>query len=188
MCSTDLLGYSPMFAAAESRRSLPPGDGRDRHRQLLPAPRRWRRARAGTILPDDDVPGAPRVVMMSTTLLEARVRLRTGRDRPHAADARQVVHDRRRAPRGVHRHGAVLAPEIWMPVSASLDVEPVGITTRSVADRHHAARAPRRSLDVHERPAEAGPTIDQARAQPRRAGGAARRPAIRPPTRTARSR
>ena len=41
---TDMLAYSPAIAAVKLDRSLAPRDGRDGHRQLLPAARRRRRS------------------------------------------------------------------------------------------------------------------------------------------------
>ena len=80
-----------------------------------------------TILPADDAPGAPRVVMVSH-----RYWTRELGSTPDVIG--RFVHIRGSTytivgvtPRWFNGMVPVLAPELWIPVSASLDVEPVGM-------------------------------------------------------------
>ena len=79
------------------------------------------------IQPDDDKPGAPRVVMVSyqywkrelggsTTAIGGTITLR--------GDAFTIVGV---APAGFNGMVSILSPDVWVPVSASLPFEPIGI-------------------------------------------------------------
>jgi predicted permease len=121
-----LVGYSPMFAALNL-------DGRSRlamgeiitgnYFQVFGVGA----ALGRTILPSDDVPGAPRVVMLS--------RRYWTRELGSAPDAvGRFIRIRGQsytivgvAPASFNGMVPILAPEMWIPVSASLDVEPVGM-------------------------------------------------------------
>ena len=101
--------------------------GRDRHRQLLPASSASAAALGRTILPDDDGPSAPRVAMVShrywTRELGSAPDV-VGRSIRIRGNPYTIVGV---APSGFSGMVPVLAPEMWIPVSASLDVEPVGM-------------------------------------------------------------
>ena len=122
----DIVGYSPMFAAVnlDNRSRLTMGEiVTGNYFQVFGV----RPAIGRTITPDDDSPAAPRVVMVSyrywrrelasaTDVVGRVVRIRGN---PHT-----VVGV---APESFTGMVPVLLPELWLPVSASLDVEPVGM-------------------------------------------------------------
>jgi predicted permease len=121
-----VLGYSPMFAPLnlDSRSRLAMGEiVTGNYFQLLGVGA----ALGRTLLPDDDAPGAARVTMVSQRywtrelasapdVIGRTVRVRGG--------AYTIVGV---APKWFNGMVPVLAPELWIPVSSSLDVEPVGI-------------------------------------------------------------
>ncbi|HMB80786.1 MAG TPA: ABC transporter permease, partial [Vicinamibacterales bacterium] len=159
-----MVGYSPMFAALnlEGRSRLAMGEiVSGNYFQVLGVP-----AAAGrTILPSDDAPGALRVAMVSYRYWMRELASApdvVGRTLRIRGTAYVIVGV---TPRDFHGMVPVLAPELWIPVSASLDVDPVGMrdaipsptgTTRldRRADRWMFIRARLKS----------GKTIDQARA------------------------
>ena len=118
----------PDVRGAQPRQPLAPGDGRDRHRQLLPGASACRAALGRTILPADDRAGAPRVVMVSHRYWTRELGSAPDADRPHAC-ASAATRTRSSASRRPASTGwcRCSSPEMWIPVSASLDVEPVGM-------------------------------------------------------------
>jgi macrolide transport system ATP-binding/permease protein len=121
-----LVGYSPMFAALnlDNRSRLAMGEiVTGNYFQVLGVPA----AIGRTILPSDDAPGAPLVVMVSNrywTRVLASAGDVIGRKLVIRGNSYTIV--------GVTAAGfngmvPVLSPELWIPVSASLDVEPVGM-------------------------------------------------------------
>ena len=122
-----LVGYSPMFAALnlDGRSRLAMGEiVTGNYFQVFGVARRDRpHDSAGRRCPGRAARGdgvAP--------LLDARARLGARRRRPHAAHPRRSPTpssaSRRRAFNGMV---PILAPEMWIPASSSLDVEPVGM-------------------------------------------------------------
>jgi predicted permease len=121
-----VVGYSPMMAAVnlDNRSRLAMGEivtGNYFEMFGIPA------AIGRTILPADDGPGAPRVVMVSH-----RYWTRELGSTPDVIG--RFVHIRGAAyaivgvtPRWFNGMVPVLAPELFLPVAASLDVEPVGM-------------------------------------------------------------
>ncbi|HEV8346391.1 MAG TPA: ABC transporter permease [Vicinamibacterales bacterium] len=122
----DLVGYSPMFGAMNLETSSRLAMGEivtGNYFRVLGVGA----ASGRTILPEDDVPGAPRVAMVSdgywkrelggSPNLEGRT-LRI-RGTPYT-----IVGV---APASFTGMVPILAPEMWIPVSASLEVEPVGL-------------------------------------------------------------
>jgi len=121
-----IVGYSPMLAALnlDNRSRLAMGEiVTGNYFQVLGVPA----AVGRTILPEDDRPAADRVVMVShrywtrelgsaPDVLGRLVRIR--------GVAYAIVGV---APAAFNGMVPVLSPELWMPVSASLDVEPVGM-------------------------------------------------------------
>jgi predicted permease len=121
-----IVGYSPMLAALnlDNRSRLAMGEiVTGNYFQVLGVPA----AVGRTILPQDDRPAADRVVMVShrywtrelgsaPDVLGRLVRIR--------GVAYAIVGV---APAAFNGMVPVLSPELWMPVSASLDVEPVGM-------------------------------------------------------------
>ena len=103
----DIVGYSPMFGRAEPRRPLAPRDGRDRHRQLLPACSASAPRSAARSLPDDDRAGRAARGDGVVSLLGARARLgarrRSAARCAFAATPYTIVGV---APPRLHRHGA----------------------------------------------------------------------------------
>ena len=118
-----------------------------------------------TILPEDDVPSAPRVAMVShrywTRELGSAPDV-VGRTHPHP---RQSVHDRRRRAVRLQRHGAgAVAGDVDSGVRVARGRTGRDARHGAVADRHDPSRSPRRPVAVHPGPAEPGKTIDEARA------------------------
>ena len=122
----DMAGYSPMFAALNlgdrSRLALGETVTGNYFRVLGVAAHRGR-----TLLPEDDAPDAPRVAMISyrywsrelaalPTAVGGTLRIRGV---PYT-----IVGI---APPSFTGMVPMLAPEIWVPVSVSLDVEPLGL-------------------------------------------------------------
>ena len=163
---SDMLAYSPSLAAVKltDRSRLAMGETvTGNYFQLLGV-----RAAAGrTLLPDDDRPGAPRAVVISYRLWNREYARQSVGRRPVDSDPRPGVHDRRRRAEAVHRHGAAAR-------AGSVDAD--GLRRRGgarrhhqhgpVADRQHAARAPRHALDVRQGPSEDGRDVRSGRGQP----------------------
>ena len=160
----DLVGYSPMFGALnlDNRSRLVMGEAvTGNYFQALGVPA----AMGRTLLPSDDIPGATPVAMVShkywvremgsTPIVSGRtVRIR---GTPYT-----IVGV---APAGFNGMVPVLSPEIWIPVSASLNVEPIGIhdTIPSPTGTTRLDRRADRWLFVRGR-LKPGATIEQARA------------------------
>ena len=123
----DIVGYSPMFAALnlDNRSRLAMGEiVTGNYFQVLGVPA----ALGRTILPEDDRAGRRRAWRWSRTATGCAS---SGRRRtPSAARIRirgnpyTIVGV---APPGFNGMVPVLSPEMWIPVSASLEVEPVGM-------------------------------------------------------------
>jgi len=159
-----LVGYSPMFAALnlDNRSRLAMGEiVTGNYFQVFGVGA----ALGRTILPSDDAPDAPRVVMVS-----------------HRYWARELGSAPDLVGRSVRIRGAaytivgvasaafngmvpILSPEMWIPVSASLDVEPVGMhdTVPSPTGTTRLDRRADRWLFMRGR-LKPGTTIEQARA------------------------
>jgi len=121
-----LVGYTPMMAAVnlDNRSRLAMGEivtGNYFAVFGIPA------AIGRTILPSDDQPGAPRIVMVShrywTRELGSAADV-VGRSVFIRGAAYTIVGV---APRWFNGMVPVLAPEMWLPAASSLDVEPVGM-------------------------------------------------------------
>jgi predicted permease len=159
-----MVGYSPMFAAMnlDSRSRLAMGEiVSGNYFQVLGVPALIGR----TILPEDDVIGAPRVAMVSyrywTRELASTpdVLGRTVRIRGNPYLIVGV------APREFSGMVPVLSPELWIPMAASLDVEPVGMhdTVPSPTGTTRLDRRADRWMFIRAR-LKPGKTIEQARA------------------------
>src|SRR5262249_6468470 len=160
----DIVGYSPMLAAVnlDNRSRLTMGEiVTGNYFQVFGIGA----AIGRTIAPDDDSPAAPRVVMVShrywTRELGSAPDVvgRTVRIRGNAYTIVGVV------PEGFNGMVPVLSPELWIPVSASLEVEPVGM--------HDAVPSPTGTTRLDRRAdrwmfmrgrLKAGRTFDEARA------------------------
>ncbi len=121
-----MAGYSPMFAALnlDGRSRLAMGEiVTGNYFQLLGVPALIGR----TIVPDDDKPGAPRVAVVSyrywTRDLASAPDV-VGRTLRIRGNPYVIVGV---AARDFSGMVPVLSPELWIPVSASLEVEPVGM-------------------------------------------------------------
>ena len=121
-----VVGYSPMFAAVnlDSRSRLAMGEiVTGNYFQVFGV----RAAIGRTILPEDDTPAAPRITMVShrywTRELASSPDVigRTVRIRGNPYTIVGV------APASFNGMVPVLSPELWIPVSTSLEVEPVGM-------------------------------------------------------------
>jgi predicted permease len=121
-----LVGYSPMFAALnlDGRSRLAMGEiVTGNYFQVFGVGA----ALGRTILPADDVPGAPRVVMVSRrywTRELASAPDAVGRTLRIRGASYTIVGV---APASFNGMVPILSPEMWLPVSSSLDVEPVGM-------------------------------------------------------------
>jgi putative ABC transport system permease protein len=121
-----LVGYSPMFAALnlDGRSRLAMGEiVTGNYFQVFGVPA----ALGRTILPSDDAPGAPRVVMVSRRYWVRELGSAAdvvGRTLRIRGASYTIVGVASAAFGGMV---PILAPEMWIPVSASLDVDPVGI-------------------------------------------------------------
>src|SRR4051812_12944251 len=159
-----LVGYSPMFAALnlDGRSRLAMGEiVSGNYFQVFGVGA----ALGRTILPADDVAGAPRVVMVS--------RRYWARELGSAPDAvGRTLRIRGTpytivgvAPASFNGMVPILSPEMWLTVSSSLDVEPVGMHD-AVPSPTGTTRLDRRAdrwLFMRGR-LKPGKTIDQARA------------------------
>ena len=159
-----MAGYSPMFAALnlDGRSRLAMGEiVSGNYFQVLGVPA----AVGRTILPSDDVPGAARVAMVShrywTRELGAAPDV-VGKTLRLRGNAYVVVGV---TPRDFNGMVPVLAPELWIPVVASLDVEPVGMRD-AIPSPTGTTRLDRRAdrwMFIRAR-LKPGATVDQARA------------------------
>ncbi len=80
-----------------------------------------------TIVPDDDRPDAPRVAMVSYRSGCATSDRRARRSAARCKLRGEIYTIVGVAPRGFTGMTPVLSPEVWVPVAASLTVEPVGL-------------------------------------------------------------
>ncbi len=160
----DVIGYTPMFGALgmETGARLAMGEiVTGNYFRVLGVSA----AIGRTLGPEDDAPGAPRVAVVSyrywTRELGSAPDVvgRTMRIRGNPLTIVGVL------PRGFSGMVPVLSPELWIPVSASLDVEPVGLhdVVPSPSGANRLERRGERWLFVRGRLRE-GRTIDQARA------------------------
>ena len=121
-----IVGYSPMFAALnlDNRSRMAMGEiVTGNYFQQLGVPA----AIGRTILPADDAPGAPLVVMVSH-----RYWTRVLGSAEDVVGRKVVIRGNSYTIVGVTAAGfngmvPVLSPELWIPVATSLDVEPVGL-------------------------------------------------------------
>jgi predicted permease len=159
-----LVGYSPMFAALnlDGRSRLAMGEiVTGNYFQVFGV----NAALGRTILPADDAPGAPKVVMVSRRYWARELGSApdaVGRSLRIRGSAYTIVGV---APARFSGMVPILAPEMWIPVSASLDVEPVGMHD-AVPSPTGTTRLDRRAdrwLFMRGR-LKPGTTIDQARA------------------------
>jgi putative ABC transport system permease protein len=159
-----VVGYSPMMAALnlDNRSRLAMGEiVTGNYFQVFGV----HAAIGRTILPEDDVPGAPRVVMVSHRYWARELGSApsvTGRSVLIRGAAYQIVGV---APQSFNGMVPVLAPELWLPVASSLDVEPVGMhdTLPSPTGTTRLDRRADRWLFIRGR-LKPGATIEQARA------------------------
>jgi predicted permease len=159
-----LVGYSPMFAALnlDGRSRLAMGEiVTGNYFQIFGV----NAALGRTILPADDAPGAPKVVMVSRRYWARELGSApdaVGRTLRIRGSAYTIVGV---APARFSGMVPILAPEMWIPVSASLDVEPVGMHD-AVPSPTGTTRLDRRAdrwLFMRGR-LKPGATIDQVRA------------------------
>ena len=159
-----LVGYSPMFAALnlDNRSRLAMGEiVTGNYFPVLGVGA----ALGRTILPSDDAPDAPRVVMVSHRYWARELGSApdvVGRSVRIRGAAYTIVGV---APAAFSGMVPILSPEMWIPVSASLDVEPIGI--------HDAVPSPTGTTRLDHRAdrwlfirgrLKPGKTIEQARA------------------------
>jgi predicted permease len=159
-----LIGYSPMFGALNlgdrSRLTLGEIVTGNYFRVLGVGPVRGR-----TLLPEDDAPDAPRVAMISyrywTQELGGAPTVVGGTLKLHGMSYTIVGI----APRGFNGMTSILSPDLWVPMSGALDVEPVGIhdVMPSPTGTTRLDRRGDRWLFLKGR-LKAGTTTDQARA------------------------
>ena len=159
-----MAGYSPMFAALnlDNRSRLAMGEiVSGDYFQVLGVSAVLGR----TIVPDDDVPGAPRVAVVSH-----RYWTRDLASAPDVVGRTLRIRGNPYVIVGVAAQGfsgmvPVLSPEIWIPVSASLDVEPVGMhdTVPSPTGKNRLERRADRWMFIRAR-LKPGKTLDDARA------------------------
>ena len=159
-----MAGYSPMFAALnlDNRSRLAMGEiVSGNYFQVLGVPA----AVGRTILPEDDAPGAPRVAMVSH-----RYWSRDLASAPDVVGRTLRIRGNSYVIVGVAAPGfngmvPVLAPELWIPISASLDVEPVGMhdTIPSPTGKNRLERRADRWMFIRAR-LKPGKTVNDARA------------------------
>jgi macrolide transport system ATP-binding/permease protein len=160
----DIVGYTPMFGPLNlgDRSRLVLGEiVTGNYFKVLGVG-----AAAGRpIQPDDDRPGAPRVVMISTNYWTRELGASPsaiGQTLKLRGDVYTIVGV---APRGFNGMTPVLSPDLWVPVSASLGVEPFGMHD-VVPSPNGATRLERRGdrwLFMRGR-LKSGKTIEQAHA------------------------
>src|SRR5262245_3807034 len=160
----DLIGYSPMFGAMNRETSSRLAMGEivtGNYFRVLGV----KAAIGRTILPEDDVPGAPRVAMVSDGYWKRELGGSTnldGRTLRIRGNTFSIVGV---APASFTGMVPILAPELWVPVASSLEVEPVGIHD-VIAASIGTTRLDRRGdrwMFIRGR-LNPGKTIDQARA------------------------
>ena len=160
----DIAGYSPMFAALnlDNRSRLAMGEiVTGNYFQVLGVGA----ALGRTLLPEDDRPGAERVAMVSYRYWRRELASasdavgRTVRIRGNAYTIVGV------APAGFNGMVPILAPELWIPAVASLEVEPVGMhdTVPSSSGTTRLERRGDRWLFLRAR-LKPGKTVEEARA------------------------
>jgi len=159
-----IVGYSPMFAAVnlDSRSRLAMGEiVTGNYFQLFGVSA----AMGRTIEPRDDVPGAPRVAMVSHrywTRELASAPDALGRSVRIRGNTYQIVGV---APSWFNGMVPVLSPELWIPSASSLEVEPVGMhdTMPSPTGATRLERRADRWMFMRAR-LKPGRTVDDARA------------------------
>lgn len=160
----DIVGYTPMFGAltTDAGGRLALGEiATGNYFQLLGVPAFMGR----TLLPEDDRAGAERVAVVSHLYwqreLGGAVTL-AGRTLRIRGTPFTIVGV---APSWFTGMVPVLSPELWIPASASLDVEPVGIhdVTPSPTGRNRLERRGDRWMFLRGR-LKAGRSVDEARA------------------------
>jgi predicted permease len=160
----DIAGYSPMFAALnlDNRSRLAMGEiVTGNYFQVLGVGA----ALGRTLLPEDDRPGAEPVAMVSNRYWRRELASasdavgRTVRIRGNAYTIVGV------APAGFNGMVPILAPELWIPAVASLEVEPVGMhdTVPSSGGATRLERRGDRWLFLRAR-LKPGRTVEEARA------------------------
>jgi predicted permease len=159
-----IVGYSPMMAPLnlDSRSRLAMGEiATGNYFQVFGV----RPELGRTLLPQDDVPNAPRVVMVSHRYWARELASApdvVGRSVRIRGNAYTIVGV---APASFTGMVPVLSPELWIPASASLDVEPVGMHD-AIPSPTGTTRLDRRAdrwLFMRAR-LKPGKTIDEARA------------------------
>ena len=159
-----MVGYSPMFAALnlDSRSRLAMGEiVTGNYFQVFGVGASLGR----TLLPSDDVPGAPRVVMVSHRYWSRELGSApdaVGRSVRIRGTAYTIVGV---APARFSGMVPILSPELWIPAASSLEVEPVGMkdTLPSPTGTTRLDRRADRWLFIRAR-LRPYTTIDQARA------------------------
>ena len=160
----DVVAYTPMFGAlsTDGGARLAMGEAvTGNYFDMLGVPALVGR----TLHPDDDAPGAARVAVVSYRYWQRELQSTTDlsgktlriRGLPYA-----IVGV---APASFNGMVPVLSPELWIPVSASLDVEPVGMNdvTPSPTGNNRLERRGHRWLFLRAR-LKPGKTFEQARA------------------------
>ena len=161
---TDVIAYSPMFGAlsTDGGARLAMGEAiTGNYFDMLGV----RPFIGRTLRPEDDAPDAPRVVVVSYRYWQ--------RELDFAADLTGKTLRIRGLPYNIvgvvppsfSGMVPILSPELWIPVSASLDVEPVGMndTVPSPSGNNRLERRGHRWLFVRAR-LKPGQTFEQARA------------------------
>jgi predicted permease len=159
-----LVGYSPMFGAMNLETSSRLAMGEvvtGNYFRVLGV----RAAIGRTIVPEDDMPGAPRVAMVSDGYWKRELGSspnldgRTLRIRGNTFSIVGV------APASFTGMVPILAPEMWVPVASSLEVEPIGMrdVIASPTGNTRLERRGDRWMFIRGR-LKPGKTIDEARA------------------------
>jgi putative ABC transport system permease protein len=160
----DLIGYTPMFGAMnlETGSRLTMGEiVTGNYFRVLGV----NAAIGRTILPEDDKPGAPRVAMVSDRYWKRELGSApdlSGRTLRIRGNSYAIVGV---APASFTGMVPILAPEMWVPVSSSLEVEPIGLhdVTPSPNGTTRLERRGDRWMFIRGR-LKPGRTIDEARA------------------------
>src|SRR6185295_12255220 len=160
----DLVGYSPMFGAMNLETSSRLAMGEivtGNYFRVLGV----KAAIGRTILPEDDVPGAPRVAMVSDGYWKRELGgspSLDGRTLRIRGNTFAIVGV---APASFTGMVPILAPEMWIPVGSSLEVQPIGMHD-VIASPTGTTRLERRGdrwMFIRGR-LKPGKTIEQARA------------------------